>query len=382
MKQTEWIYQDFMDKNSERLPEEIFFTDENGIIFASNRENRIGLYHEPSHMVFRQNLKMLVLTGKEGYIGAEEGASAPIFQNRMLSAVMTVTGPSEVCRGLAAALTIAVEEHLKSGGSKKTLPVREEEMKEHFAKGISFDGYLNEQELTELARRLRIRFLWPRIPVLVMHSGERQVQLLAKSCRSLAGKDVLLAEAVSSDCLLLLVDAETDAPAMLSSYKYHVANAISPFLQYLRNDGIKCRFAVGSWQERVTDLPKSVAQCRWLLRETRGSERTAWFYDYLDEFCFSCVDQVELRSIFKLWDRVLDEKTTHSFMELLDALVSENFNLDHAAAALHMHKNTLAYRLGKIRDVFGMNPLINMRERQFMIKYYYYLRRWKQVSHV
>ena len=382
MKQTEWIYQEFMDQNAERLPEEIFFADENGIIFASNRENRIGLYHEPSHKVSRQSLKLLVLTGKEGYIGAEEGASAPVFQGGKLSAVMTVTGPAQVCKELAAALTIAVEEHLKAGCFRKLHPLREEEMRNHFAKGICFDGYLNEQELTELARNLRIRFLWPRIPVLIKLPGERHVQQFAKTCRSLVGKEVLLTEAVSSDCLLLLIDAETDAPAMLSSYKYHVANAVGPILQYLRNDGIICRLAVGSWQEKVTDLPKSAAHCRWLLRETRGSERTAWFYDYLDEFCFSCVDQAELSSIFKLWDRVLNEKTMLSFMELLEALVQENFNLDRAAAALHMHKNTLAYRLVKIRDAFGMNPLINMRERQFMIKYYFYLRRWRQISRV
>ena len=38
---------------------------------------------------------------------------------------------------------------------------------------------------------------------------------------------------------------------------------------------------------------------------------------------------------------------------------------------LHIHKNTLVYRLDKIREVLNMNPLVNNTEREFMECFYY-----------
>ena len=42
---------------------------------------------------------------------------------------------------------------------------------------------------------------------------------------------------------------------------------------------------------------------------------------------------------------------------------------------LHVHKNTLVYRLDKIREILNMNPLAKNSDREFMECFYYYLLR-------
>ncbi len=378
MNQNEWIYREFLEEYADRLTEEVMFADDNGIIFASNRANREGFYHEPSCRLAQKNLNLLIITGENGFVGAEDGACTAICLNGKRTAVMTVTGQAAVSARIVQALAVAVEERLRRETGKRRVYKGEEEVKIQFAKGIFFEGYYDDAELLNLAKQMRIRPEWVRIPVICRFPDDCDAAELARVCRKLSGSGLILAEACRDDQLLMLIEAEWKDRELFREYRFMVANEISSFLQFLRQREIAYRLVVGSWQEKITDLPKAVSHCRWLLRKTRDTDRTLWFYDYLDEYFFSCVDHRELGMVFQVPDQVMDQKMKQSFMELFDALIHENFNLDRAALRLHMHKNTIAYRLGKIREILGMNPLVNMRERQFMVKYYLYLKRIRE----
>jgi carbohydrate diacid regulator len=43
-------------------------------------------------------------------------------------------------------------------------------------------------------------------------------------------------------------------------------------------------------------------------------------------------------------------------LKTVKAYFAENLNLTKAAERLHIHRNTLIYRLGKIKDLTGLDP--------------------------
>ena len=68
--------------------------------------------------------------------------------------------------------------------------------------------------------------------------------------------------------------------------------------------------------------------------------------------------------------------------EIMEALRMANFNLNDASKLLHVHKNTLIYRLDKIRETLNVDPLGNNNDREFVNGFYYYLKRKEQIYQV
>lgn len=60
---------------------------------------------------------------------------------------------------------------------------------------------------------------------------------------------------------------------------------------------------------------------------------------------------------------------------MMGALIENEYNLNKASDWLHIHKNTLVYRLDKIRESLNMNPLSSNSDRELMECFYYYLLR-------
>ena len=68
-------------------------------------------------------------------------------------------------------------------------------------------------------------------------------------------------------------------------------------------------------------------------------------------------------------------KFINNYLETMGALIENEYNMSKAADWLHVHKNTLVYRLDKIREILNMNPLSSNADREFMECFYYYLNR-------
>ncbi|HYG57162.1 MAG TPA: helix-turn-helix domain-containing protein, partial [Symbiobacteriaceae bacterium] len=54
------------------------------------------------------------------------------------------------------------------------------------------------------------------------------------------------------------------------------------------------------------------------------------------------------------------------FMTTLQALVAHDFEMDATAAALHVHRNTLRYRLRRLEEAIGMS--LNQQETRFWLR--------------
>ena len=65
----------------------------------------------------------------------------------------------------------------------------------------------------------------------------------------------------------------------------------------------------------------------------------------------------EFHTIFLMLRQKLGQKFIDNYLETIGALIENEYNLNKASDWLHVHKNTLVYRLDKIREILNMNPL-------------------------
>ena len=100
-----------------------------------------------------------------------------------------------------------------------------------------------------------------------------------------------------------------------------------------------------------------------------------YFYDYIVKYLESVAPLSEFHTVFLMLKKKLGPKAVAGFMETMEALIEKDYSLSKAGEYLHVHKNTLVYRLNKIREQLNMNPLSSNTDREFMECFYYYLKR-------
>ena len=62
----------------------------------------------------------------------------------------------------------------------------------------------------------------------------------------------------------------------------------------------------------------------------------------------------------------MDEREIENYVTVMTALSASNYNLAEGSKRIQVHKNTLVYRLDKLRELFGMNPIQEQKDRNFM----------------
>lgn len=65
-----------------------------------------------------------------------------------------------------------------------------------------------------------------------------------------------------------------------------------------------------------------------------------------------------------------DKENGTEYIRILEAYFDNECNMIHTAAALYCHKNTLAYKLNKIRDILKYDILSNENRTKIMLSFY------------
>ena len=114
--------------------------------------------------------------------------------------------------------------------------------------------------------------------------------------------------------------------------------------------------------------------CVWLKQNITHGE-SSYFYDDISRYFTSILPLTELQVAYYTIEKNLGEKFLESFKEIVEALREANYNLNEASKRMHVHKNTLVYRLDKIREALNVDPIGNNNDREFINNFYHYLKR-------
>ncbi len=161
------------------------------------------------------------------------------------------------------------------------------------------------------------------------------------------------------------------------NYKYLVGEYLGSFLRYVIENEIKCRICVGSLQSTMMNYRFGYQHCLWLEKAVKADKQSVFFYDHLDEYLKYQLPFMELHKVFEVFDKQYSDDFKKLYTEHIGALYENNYSMQESSRRLFIHKNTLAFRLDKIKNQMGLNPMQNARDRELVNYFYYYL---KQLS--
>ena len=349
--------------------------DERGIIIASRNPERIGTFHEIAFDIIKNRKSIVEVTDENRFLGVLPGVNLLLTPNGKACGVIGVTGQPAEVKPIAMIVKMSMETMLEYEMEKEKLHKRQS-LKERFAQSLLYDSETNLSELSSMAKMLHYNDETLRIPILCSPEKEIDGEEILKKIKSGSRHTSQDMSFLTRKKQILIFKTLPARENLIADYKFIISEYLSEFLQEALGQDTKYHFYVGTIQNSLNQYKKAYEHCLWLEQNIKSTSTGIYFYDYIDEYMKDLTPLTELHSIFHvLPESLLSEKFIKNYVKLLGSLKKNNYNLVTASKDLYIHKNTLAFRLDKIRQEFNLNPLQETKAREFMEYFYYYLKK-------
>ncbi len=371
--------QRFIEKIKKYTDYNINIMDEKGIIIASRTESRIGTFHEIAYRIVHGEEDEIIVDKNNQFVGVKAGINVAFFYKNKKMGVIGITGePSEI-RPISLIIRMSMETMLEYEIYKEERFQRRN-IKEQFLNRILYGENVTEEELGEYADRLNLKEELIRIPILIRF--KEKSDLAEQILSGIRGKHLTSPQDIISvtrnNCIIIFKHFDGKLLDLMQTYKIFVAESISQILQYLKTINIDYKLYTGSFQNNFTQYRISYLHCKWLFENIKTDNNSYFFYDYLEEYLKSLLPLTELNGIFEIFKLQFDDKFIDNYIEVISALAPRDYNLAEGSKRIHIHKNTMSYRLDKLRIALGMNPLFSHQERIFFTNFNDYLVKTKK----
>lgn len=364
----------FVKKATNYTQYNINIMNENGSIIASSDPDRVGSFHEVAYKIMNSDKDIIEVVSEDQFQGGRTGINIALFYKRKKVGVVGITGEPEKIRDTAFIIKMAMETMLEYEIQEKRNS-HQQNLKMRFMDRLLYQEEADsEGELTAVSEQLGYDPQLSRIPVLIVFERQTDPYKLLELLRNqniLSLQDIV---SVTRDNGIIIYKS---IPSGKEIYYRDILEEMQEKLElFFCRQNAACRYYMGSLQKEYRYYRKSYQHCLWMKKYFRNSkEHIFWFYEYIGEYMQEVVPMIELNRIFADLSEWLDEDLKNSMIEMVETLHRNNYNLNTSSKELFIHKNTLIFRYNKIKNLFHINPIQHMADREFLRWFVLYLKK-------
>ncbi len=365
-----------IDRISQFTEYNICIMDENGMVIASRPKEIVGMFHEVAYQIIKGDKDIMIVEhGAENFRdNVKEGVIIALFTNKTKIGALGILGDPLEVMPIAKMAKLSAEVMLEFEFYKYE-NIKKYNLSEQMLHLIFFNDNYKREDIEPYAVAMQLSEKLMRVPILISiknwAGNEDKVMNIIRSNPMYSRQD--LSDLTRDGCIFVLKSIECKIETVMQDYKYIIGEFLSPFLQYARQNNLKYGIYIGPIQDDILYYRQAYLLCEWMNKYI-GKTGNFYFYDYIIKYLETMVTLPEFHSIFLVLKKQLGKKFVNNYVELIEVLISTDYNLVKASEIMHIHKNTLVYRLDKIREVLNMNPLVCNADRQFMDCFYFYLK--------
>lgn len=334
---SEQLAQKIVDKMMEVIPYKVIITDEQGVIIGSGDPDRIHQFHSVAKKVLET--KKMIKIPDDSSPGVRAGVNSPIFFDGKPVGAIGITGDPEIVKSFSELVSVTAELLINQEYASNQQKIKEQE-REKFLYELVYADEAYSQSFIERGLSLGIDITSAHTAVLISSSNEDALKKLKNYLNSFLQKQEYY----------LMINPNTIATFMYSD-KYLVKR-----LERILNNEFtsNINLGVGLAEPIIAD---SINQARRALTIGRKLESGKNIYLYKDLYFISML--ANFTGDHKLKELISKLKLDGKQADLLDTLAAYVYNngeTNTTSEALHIHRNTLSYRLEKIQEISGKNP--------------------------
>lgn len=354
----EEMAQDLVQATSRLISNRIInIMDTNGVIIASTEKERIGTVHEGACEAIRTRQAVAIKKSDVSrYAGAKEGYNMPVFSGDRIIAVVGIFGdPSEVY-DIANLLAVYTAQYIQQNSYAVQQQIFDE-LRTKYLQMLTAFSTSGKETLSSLADALRISHKFPaRIFAVRLAPTENALfgfQIFNRIAEALRYQQIISGESdvwgIIDGRLIIL-----KSTLLKSDVKFcgRLCQAVSecteiPFQLCAGGFCAKLEDFERSYKEALSLCDRAVtglsditdANCKFqaLIRSTCAREQP-----FIEEMRRSLISAIGLKEIDEL-------------LATAECYYKEGGSVNKAADILHIHKNTLQYRLHRVWDALELN---------------------------
>lgn len=343
----------------------INFMNDEGVIIASTDASRIGTVHEGALVVLRTRKKLLIHK-EEQFAGTKAGINLPVFFENRIIGVIGITGTEPDVLKMAEIIRKMTEFLVKEQLNDEQNEIINQS-REVFIRDWLEGRWKDEKLLSSRGWMLGLNVNLPRVVVTVHIEHEDEAQRdLQREQNKYTG---YLREAIKFNDQDLMVPVGFMHYALLvtcpdgddEKRKEFITHKLQYILRQIpQSDIFKIKMGVGGYYDFIRGLSDSYEESEQAVMHVHlRNEANIVFYD--DLRLEMLLDGVSQERSGKFVQKTLNPQLFPNPQEVIETLsqfFACNQSINKTAERLFIHKNTLQYRLIKIKEATGYDPRV------------------------
>ena len=343
----------------------------NGIILASGQPERLGQFHQGGLLAAQQRYVVEIApTETQHFLGALPGAMWPIVLRDKVIGVVGVTGKPEEVRSTAQLVKTVTELILEREMFQADYRSEHRFRSRLVKRLLSPELKAGEEELRTLAELQGYHLGLPR-QVCLLRLRTEAASFVDEKLHNLAADRLheTVLRAVNESNVLQQEDLglfyKKDVFCMLKDVRSGAAGrplpeAAAKLLTHLQEALPAISFSIGIGGQTLGDeeLWRSYQEALFAAELPGGGLRSIYEKEVLLGYLLQKspgpgVSSLALRPLTEMLESLKDKE---ELLESVATLLAHNLNVSAAAEALYVHRNTLRFRLEKIKKILHLDP--------------------------
>ncbi len=350
----------------------VLLTDNEGIVLGCSDKNRVGTFHEASLEVIQSGRQAYHDEEQaKAYQGTRPGTTIPIILNNEVVGTIGITGRPEEISKYGILIRKLAEVFLKDQLEMESARLLEQSCQNLLREIITYDANTMEEEvILNHAHVLGYNLLLPRVAVLIEVSHPNESHKIKQNNYNFLDQyymeDITMIKRIFNHKQDICVSLG-DNKYIVFAYLYYrddeewsawLKNRCNNLLLLFDKAGLSAWIGIGSKAELLQELRDSYNDANQAIYIAKRRMKSGVLYVddvYLEKLILS----IPNHNFKRLYEDVIEPlnklKNGNDYINMVICWCENRFNFTKTAKRLNIHKNTLAYRFAKFRDITGVD---------------------------